>query len=399
MNYKIFIFLIVLIKFNTNSIAQIYKLEKNKIIHQPHLNNFYKKVGENKTEIKVLHLGDSHIMIGHFSNEIRRLFDSAIGIKSYGWVFPNQIGRFNTFYTNSKTVTGKTGFVNNLQKEIKYLNGLAGQSIQLLDAITEIEFSMKNLPDSLMYFNKLKILYQTDTTTNMLLTVSDSINKSVVKSDTYTNANAITNYFPKNQRISEYTFDKHYNKLNLRVEKSDSSKEFNLLGFYLENTNKSRMIYNSLGVGGSSLYSITNNNSLLLSDINIYNPDLIILSFGSNDAYSKSFDSVKYRSKLESLIDSIVNKQPNISILLTAPPDSRSKNREPISIEKIQEVFLSIAEAHPNVAFWDLRSIMGGKNSLLYWLNLKLAAKDKLHYTKAGYELQAQLLINALLNN
>ena len=194
MNYKIFIFLIVLIKFNNNSIAQIYNLEKNKIIHQPHLNNFYKKVGENKTEIKVLHLGDSHIMIGHFSNEIRRLLDSAIGIKSYGWVFPNQIGRFNTFYTNSKVVTGKTGFVNNLQKEIKYLNGLAGQSIQLLDAITEIEFSMKNLPDSLMYFNKLKMLYQTDTTTNMLLTVSDSINKSVVKSDTYTNANAITKY-------------------------------------------------------------------------------------------------------------------------------------------------------------------------------------------------------------
>ena len=139
------------------------------------------------------------------------------------------------------------------------------------------------------------------------------------------------------------------------------------------------MIYNSLGVGGSSLYSITNNNSLLLSDINIYKPDLIILSFGSNDAYSKTFDTVKYRSKLEDFIDSIVNKQPNISILLTAPPDSRSKNREPISIEKIQGVFL--------------------RNSVLKWLNLKLAATDKLHYTKAGYELQAQLLIKALLNN
>jgi lysophospholipase L1-like esterase len=168
---------------------------------------------------------------------------------------------------------------------------------------------------------------------------------------------------------------------------------------YLENTNKSGMIYNSLGVGGSSLYSITNNNSLLLSDINIYKPDLIILSFGSNDAYSKTFDTVRYRSKLEDFIDSIVNKQPNISILLTAPPDSRSKNREPVSIEKIQEVFLSIAETHSNVAFWDLRSIMGGKNSVLKWLNLKLAATDKLHYTKAGYELQAQLLIKALLNN
>lgn len=398
MNYKIILILIAILRLTTTSEAQIFDAEKNKILYQSHLNNFYKKVDENKTEIKVLHLGDSHIMIGHFSNEIRRLFDSIIGIKSYGWVFPNQIGRFNTFYTNSKTVTGKTAFINNLQKESKYLNGIAGQSIQLLDTKTELEFSLKNLPDSLMYFNKFKILYQSDTATNVLLTAYDSSNKSIIKSDSFSNSNATTKYFPNNQRIEEYNLNRYYNKIKLSVEKSDSTKAFNLLGFYLENSNKSGMVYNSLGVGGSSLYSITNNNSLLVSDINIYKPDLIILSFGSNDAYNKSFDSVKYRSKLENLISSIVKNQPNISILLTAPPDSKSKNREPVSIEKIQEIFFKVAETYPNVAFWDLRSIMGGKNSVIKWLNLKLAATDKLHYTKSGYELQAQLLIKALLN-
>ena len=399
MNYKIFLILITIFKLTNEGNAQVFDEEKNKILYQKHLNHFYKKIEENESEVKVLHLGDSHIMIGHFSNEIRRLFDSAIGIKSYGWVFPNQIGRFNTFYTNSKTVTGKTTFINNLQKEGKYLNGIAGQSIQFQNAKTEIEFSLKNLPDSLMYFNKLKILYQTDTTTTVLLTAYDSSNKSLIKTDKFASLSTTTKNFPNNQKISEYNLNRYYNKLKLSVDKNDSTKQFNLLGIYLENTNKSGMIYNSLGVGGSSLYSITNNNSLLLSDIIIYKPDLIILSFGSNDAYSKTFDTVKYKNKLENFIDSIVNKQPNISILITAPPDSRSKNREPVSIEKIQEVFLRIAETHPNVAFWDLRSIMGGKNSVLRWLNLKLAATDKLHYTKAGYELQAQLLIKALLNN
>jgi len=399
MNYKIFLIIIAILTLTNKSNAQVFDAEKNKILYQKHLNHFYKKVEENVSEVKVLHLGDSHIMIGHFSNELRRLFDSVIGIKSYGWVFPNQIGRFNTFYTNSKTVAGKTAFINNLKKEGKYLNGIAGQSIQFLDAKTEIEFSLKNLPDSLMYFNKLKILYQTDTPTTILLTAYDSSNKSIIKKDTFTSLNTTTKSFPNNQKTSEYNLNRYFNKLKISVDKSDSTKQFNLLGMYLENTNKSGMIYNSLGVGGSSLYSITNNNSLLLSDINIYKPDLIILSFGSNDAYSKTFDTARYRSKLEDFIDSIVNKQPNISILLTAPPDSRSKNREPVSIEKIQEVFLRIAETHSNVAFWDLRSIMGGKNSVLKWLNLKLAATDKLHYTKAGYELQAQLLIKALLNN
>jgi lysophospholipase L1-like esterase len=231
----------------------------------------------------------------------------------------------------------------------------------------------------------------------MALTVYDSLNKNILKIDTISNHRANTSFFTKNERITEFSFKNSYNKLKLSIEKRDSSSLFNLLGIYFENTNKKGITYSSLGVGGSSLYSITNNNSLLLNDINIYQPDLIILSFGSNDAYNKTFDSIKYKSKLEFFIDSIVKKQPNVSILLTAPPDSRSKNREPVSIEKIQEVFSKIAENHPNVAYWDLRTIMGGRNSIMEWLKLNLAATDKLHYTKAGYETQAQLLMKALL--
>ena len=397
MNYKKLVLIYVLLSFFLQIDAQPLDIEKNKILYEAHLYGFYKKIQENKNETKILHLGDSHLMIGHFSNEIRRLFDSAFSIQSYGWTFPNQIGRFNTFYTTSKLISGKTSFSNNLQAEKKYLNGIAGQSIQFLDAKTEIEFSLKNLPANFLYFNKLKVLYQTDSLLSMTLTVSDTTNKYTLKVDSMTNQKANTIYYTKNERVTEFSFNNNYNKLKLSVEKRDSSSLFNLLGIYLENTNNKGIAYNSLGVGGSSLYSITNNNSLLLNDINIYQPDLIILSFGSNDAYNKSFDSVKYKSKLESFIDSIVKKQPNVSILLTSPPDSRSKNREPVSIEKIQEVFSIIAENHPNVAYWDLRSIMGGKNSIHEWLRLKLAATDKLHYTKAGYELQAQLLIKALL--
>ena len=83
--------------------------------------------------------------------------------------------------------------------------------------------------------------------------------------------------------------------------------------------------------------------------------------------------------------------------MLTSPPDSRSKNREPVSLPAIQQIFSEIAETQNNVAYWDLRSIMGGENSVNNWLKYKLAENDKLHYTKAGYDLQAQLLIKALL--
>ena len=40
---------------------------------------------------------------------------------------------------------------------------------------------------------------------------------------------------------------------------------------------------------------------------------------------------------------------------------------------------------------------MGANNSMMYWLNNGLAAKDKLHFTKTGYVLQGNLFSLAFL--
>lgn len=85
--------------------------------------------------------------------------------------------------------------------------------------------------------------------------------------------------------------------------------------------------------------------------------------------------------------------------LITSPPDSRYKNKIPINFSKIKNVYIQVALNNNNVAYWDLRTIMGGNKSILQWLKLKLASFDKLHYTKDGYMLQANLLMNAMLKN
>ena len=306
--YKNLLFVLI-VCFNVipgNLYAQNIRYDFNKIENREHLNLFYNKLNKKQEAIKILHLGDSHVMMGHFTNEIRRILDSALGIISYGWAFPNQIGKYNTLYTNSKLNTGKRSFYNNLYKEGLYQN----------------------------------------------------------------------------------------------VKKTDTSSLFNLLGIYLGNEDLSKgVVYNSLGVGGSNLNSIVNNNSLLIGDIIMYQPDLIILSFGSNDAYYKAFDEKEYKNKIESFIKTISVSQPNVSFLITSPPDSRAKNRIPINLSKIQEVFKQVALKYNNVAYWDLRTIMGGDKSILQWLKPKLASFDKLHYTKEGYILQANLLMNAMLKN
>ena len=293
-----FIFLLIIYK---NTFSQNIRYDINKIQEKQHLNLFYNKLNLNKEPIKILHLGDSHVMIGHFTNEIRRIFDSAFGIISYGWTFPNQIGNYNTLYTNSKLNVGKRSFNNNLYKESYFKNGIAGQSIQLLDTINEVEFSLKNVPSKFQYFNAINILYQSDS--NVMLTVY-AFDTTDIKKDSVIKKPFLTNYYTQKERLSIFTLNDNYNKIKIYVNKKDTSSLFNLLGIYLGNNNLNKgIIYNSLGVGGSNLNSIVNNNSLLVGEISNYQPDLIILSFGSNDAYYKSFDEKEYKNKIESFIN------------------------------------------------------------------------------------------------
>ena len=75
----------------------------------------------------------------------------------------------------------------------------------------------------------------------------------------------VRNYYPKKEQISTFKLNNNYNKIKINVKKTDTSSLFNLLGIYLGNEDLTKgVVYNSLGVGGSNLNSIVNNNSLVL---------------------------------------------------------------------------------------------------------------------------------------
>jgi len=54
-----------------------------------------------------------------------------------------------------------------------------------------------------------------------------------------------------------------------------------------------------------------------------------------------------------------------------------------------------LAEKH-NGAVYDFFGIMGGLGSIKKWQNESLAAQDKIHLSKKGYELQADMMSIAI---
>ncbi len=128
-------------------------------------------------------------------------------------------------------------------------------------------------------------------------------------------------------------------------------------------------------------------------------PDLVIISLGTNDAFSGSA-RIKFYEKVDHLITKIKTLSPQAAILLTTPPDALKKS--PVTgvfmllgdLEYAVEVIIKYAEDH-RLAYWDLHQLMGGTYSINGWFERKMAMPDRVHFNGKGYTMFADWLFDA----
>ena len=127
------------------------------------------------------------------------------------------------------------------------------------------------------------------------------------------------------------------------------------------------------------------------------NYDLIIISLGTNDAFSGSA-KINFYEKVDHLITKIKTLSPKAAVLLTTPPDGLKKIKGVFTalpdLENVVNVIIQYANDH-NLAYWDLHQIMGGTYTINSWYQQKLAAADRVHFTAKGYNLFADWLFDA----
>lgn len=125
--------------------------------------------------------------------------------------------------------------------------------------------------------------------------------------------------------------------------------------------------------------------------------DLVIISLGTNDAFSGSA-RIKFYEKVDYLVNKIKTLSPQAAILFTTPPDGLKKNNRAYvalpDLENVVNVIIKYANDH-KMAYWNLHRIMGGTYSINSWYQQKLAAADRVHFTAKGYNLFANWLFQA----
>lgn len=193
---------------------------------------------------------------------------------------------------------------------------------------------------------------------------------------------------------NDFQTEKPLNKI--AIVPNQQINEFALNGLILGN-NQAGVTYSGIGVNGAKS-SDYNKFPLFFEQLKALQPDLIIISLGTNESFDKQTTD-QYFSQLDQMIASIKSKTPLATILVTTPPPSvlHRKYNNTFIEDYAQKIKSSAHET--GYAVWDLFEVFGGNKNIFKNAAKGLMARDKVHYSKAGYEKQADLFFEAFLKS
>jgi lysophospholipase L1-like esterase len=138
-----------------------------------------------------------------------------------------------------------------------------------------------------------------------------------------------------------------------------------------------------------------------MTDLNV---KFVIMQFGGNSVpYISGEKSARdYANFFQSQIQYLKSLNPNASFLIIGPSDmSTSINGVYQTWPYLENVVAAMRDAAfaEGCAFWDMYSVMGGKNSMISWVknNPPYAGPDYIHFTPGGARKVADLLYKSIL--
>ena len=241
------------------------------------------------------------------------------------------------------------------------------------------------------------------TTTTKLVQLNGAGIKNPVEGNSYQIDKISFNYNPDFEnlidKIADYQFsgDKTLvqlsEPLNTFLMKTNAKNGNTFYGFqFLKNVNKG-VVFNTVGVNGAT-YGDFLKYSLQIEQLNSIQPDLVMISLGTNESLS-SITKEDFQKNILDLVSKFKEQNPNLPILLISPTDNRLKS------QKIKEIVSWIEESAQlkKVAFFNLYEATGGSGYFKKALNKKEANTDGVHFLRPGYEFQAEKIWTALSEN
>lgn len=368
------------------------------------LNNFYEAISTIKAQpssIRVLHYGDSQIECDRITDYLRMKLQAQFGGNGPGFISLMPI---------SQSVTNKI------------VNGYGWDRYQTFTSKDKrVKHNNFGFTGGFTRFNQYKTLYDT----SVLLSTNVQITTTKMAGTNNLNYKKIKLFYGGSQAKTWCEFydgpalagaDSLLEGGNFRIKEfnvtpGSSQHEFRFKGkdspdFYGVSLESPTGVYvdNIAQRGSSGTFFQHINFGQLKSFYDHFNVKLIILQYGGNALPSlKDKQSVlNFASYFKGQIAIIRKAAPNASILFIGPADMSVKEgadyvTHPM-MEDLRDALRNVAFDN-NCAFFDMYDCMGGKNSMVSWVDQKLAATDYIHFSPQGARKIATLLYSSLINN
>lgn len=418
----------------------------NIITNSSSLKLFFEKLYFLETQkggkVNIVHIGDSHIQADLMTGIIRKTLQARFGNGGCGFTFPHQLAKTNGSYnvrfnSNASWNSRRIIYAPEAGMEV----GLSGIALE-----TRENFVVElNVRDTAYQFNTLKIItpgnapgFDVATSSKTIVlestvpkkithkikkgevlgSIADKYNITVsqlkkangLKSDNIRagrtlkiptgvmqkrevkrsefiplpiTADSLSNYYHSDDALSK-----------IYLLPNNDRKEYTLSGLVLEKDDPG-VLYHSIGVNGAKA-SDYNKYPLFFEQLPALQPDLIIISLGTNESFDKMVPD-DFIVQLNLFIEKAKAKNPDVCILVMTPPPSMFKRKYPNTFAAGYAKSILMQETAKDYASWDLFSEMGGLFSVNRNAAQGLMAGDKVHYSKPGYEKQGMLFTEALL--
>ncbi len=380
------------------------------------LRHFFEALADLETQrekraVTILHIGDSHIAADRFSGSLREQFQSRFGDAGRGMLMPSlylargvKFDRGGKWKVALSTGGGEGPF------------GVTGAKVSASDRSAWIRLTMKDKP-----FAWCEITLDSGPDNG---TVVLGLDGQIKEASTHGDQKGWRNI----------RLEGGARELLIRP-KGDGEVAIHSIAIGSDNPG---VRYVNLGLpGATALTPLSWEQSYLQNDLERLNPDLIILSYGTDESLRESLNIPDYEAQVSVAISRLRRIAPQASLIVIGPPDisvmpkfaartgrasdvcrdlspSERVNYDamieaedprlarwhpPRNLTAIRSSLRRLAAAH-NAFFWDWSRPMGGACGIHAWVHSKppLAAKDHVHLTEEGSQRSARLLFRQVIS-
>lgn len=364
--------------------------DNNDLENRAHLEPFFQKLYIQRTQggqkVSVVHIGDSHILGNYLTHEMRARMQRQFGDAGRGFIFPYKLADSygpRDYLVESPCRTHWRG--SNCQADLSATTpfGLSGYCLETANPACNLTVRLRDTATSeTRLFTKVTI-FQRKTPVSFAIDVRDEA------------SNQTAQLFWEDEFSASYYFDRPVSQFTLLQRRTDASqKNMSLDGIAIENE-LSGVLYHSIGVNGGK-YSDYLRAQHFAAEVGRLNPDLIIISLGTNEAQGRTDLDALYR-QIAALTNQLQEQAPNAGFLFTTPADSYLRGRGANPYMAGVSATIARFARDEGYALWDLFTLSGGENSARQWKARGLLSSDSVHYTKIGYAVQGKLFYQSVI--